>query len=338
MLGAAAMALQYMAVTELKQQKRQVLWVWVPLLSTCGVYWWSGVLRPNMTIGLIAFNVIRMAMMVRIAVSFDQKENGRRQFVDVIAAGVYVLLAMSTLVVVADFLRDRPLAPEYNLNSPRTVYNVATMAVSQSLLVTLFLLSITERLNLRFKEEARHDSLTGLFNRRAIEDIAYHQKALSLRMGQSFSVFMVDVDRFKGINDAYGHEVGDFILRSVAMALRRGLRTEDYLGRWGGDEFCVLLPGTTREQAEVVAERVMTIFQTLEIEVQEKPIGLSISLGAASVDHSVGGFEVLLRMADQALYRAKAKGRRGYVFAAPEATDTQSGLAESEPKTRTAPA
>ena len=116
------------------------------------------------------------------------------------------------------------------------------------------------------------------------------------------------------VNDGHGHAVGDFILKSVAMALRRGLRDEDYLGRWGGDEFCVLLPGTNREQAEVVAERIMGIFETLEIEVGEKPIPLSISLGAASVDQSVGGFEVLLGMADAALYQAKEKGRAGYVF------------------------
>ncbi len=314
LLGVVGMVLQYLAVVELKQQKRQNIWVWGPVLATCAVYVWSGLVRPNMTVALLAFNVIRLITMLRIAASFYQPENGRRQFVDRLAAAVYLLLAISTAGVIVSFLRIPHFQVSYDFNSARSVYNGISIAVAQSILFTLFLLAITERLNFQFKEQATHDALTTLFNRRAIEDIAYHQKALSLRMGQSFSVFMIDVDHFKKINDAYGHAVGDFILKSVAMALRRGLRDEDYLGRWGGDEFCVLLPGTSREQAEIVAERVMGIFETLEITVAEQPITLSISMGAASVNHSVGGFEVLLGMADAALFRAKAKGRGGYLF------------------------
>lgn len=327
LLGAAALAMQYLAVVELKRQKRLWAWVWGPLLLTGAGYLWFGWVAPNQTIALIVFNVLRMVMVVRIGTSFLRLENGRRPFVDVVAGCMYGLLAVSTMTVILNFLQTSHFTVQYNFNSPRTVYNVSAIAVSQSVLFSLFLLAITERLNLQFKQQAMHDPLTDLFNRRALEDIAFHQKALSLRMGQSFSVFMVDVDHFKRINDAYGHAVGDFILRSVALALRRGLRAEDYLGRWGGDEFCVLLPGTTREQAEMVAERVMTIFETLEIEVQETPIPLSISLGAASVDQSVGGFDVLLGMADQALYRAKEKGRRGYEFAEIQKADRVGELA-----------
>lgn len=315
LLGTMGLAVQYVAVVELKQQKRQPAWIWLPIVATCAVYLGQALTHPHATLALGLFHVIRVAMMLRVAASLLEREDGERQLVDSLAAGTFLLLAAATLWVVADAFWGRTSTSHYALDSRRTLINVTAVVVTQSILFSLFLLAITERLNRRFKDQAMHDPLTNLFNRRALEAIGEHQKALSLRMGLPFSVFMIDVDHFKEINDSFGHAAGDFILRSAGISLKRALRNEDYLGRWGGDEFCVLLPGAARAQAELVAERVLTMFEGLDLHVGGRRLSLSVSIGVASIEESVGGFNSLIALADRALYRAKEAGRRRFVIA-----------------------
>lgn len=315
LIGSLAITLQYLAVTELKQQKRQLFWARVPVIATAAVYVWFGLIHPNITIGLLLTNVIRLAFFLRISASFAEREDGERQFVDLLAAAVYLALALATLALLAVLLWNHHFNGPYNFGTPRTGITVTAIAVAQAVLFALFLLAIAERLNEQLKHQAMHDPLTNLFNRRAIEEIGFHQKSLSLRSGQAFSVFMIDIDHFKQINDAHGHATGDSILKTVADRLTSGLRTEDYLGRWGGDEFCVLLPGATREEAVQVAERVMAIFSQMETAVGEKAISMGISMGIASSGESIGGFDALIALADTALYEAKRAGRSRYAFA-----------------------
>jgi diguanylate cyclase (GGDEF)-like protein len=317
LLGAIGITLQYLAVTELKRQDRQTYWIWLPVLSVCVAYVWFEMIQPNITLRLVVFNAIRVVMMLRIASSFAQRENGRRQFVDMLAAGTYLLLAISAIGVILDFLLRSHLTVGYNFESTRTVYNAASMAVAQALLFTLFLLAITERLNGQLREEAMHDPVTSLFNRRAIEEIGSHQTSLSLRTGQVFSAFMIDVDDFKRVNDSHGHATGDRVLKSVAVALRGTLRDEDYVGRWGGDEFCALLPGATCEEAKRVAGRILKSCETHTFMRDQESISLSLSIGVATIDISVGSFDRLMAIADAALYRAKEAGKGRYAVADP---------------------
>jgi len=323
-LGILAITLQYLAVVELKQQRRQRLWVQLPFTVALASYVWFGVVQPNVAAGLFVVNVLRTVVLARIAVSFAQPEDGQHQFVDVLAAGVYSIVAFSAMAVVVDLVRIHDFAGVYDFNSPRTGYAIMVITVSQAILFTLFILAMTERLNHELKHQSMHDPLTNLFNRRAIEEIGFHQKSLSLRSGQPFTVFMIDVDHFKPINDTHGHAAGDAVLKSVATALREGLRNEDYLGRWGGDEFCVLLPGADRDEAEAIADRILAIFPTLNLSVGDKPVATNVSIGIASVDESVAGFDVLLDIADNALYEAKRAGRARYVFAGSTAAQTAS--------------
>jgi two-component system chemotaxis response regulator CheY len=166
---------------------------------------------------------------------------------------------------------------------------------------------------------AMQDTLTGLFNRRAIHDRALAELNRLARGTASapLSVILLDVDRFKTINDNYGHEAGDRALQVVAERLGQMLRSYDLVGRWGGEEFLVLLPGTGLAEACVVAERVRAGLAQSAVPVEGGGAALTASLGVASVGVEVmqaaGSDEPwldrLMRAADRALYQAKNSGR-----------------------------
>lgn len=153
---------------------------------------------------------------------------------------------------------------------------------------------------------SRTDALTGLANRRRLETDLEVMTSVARRHDQPFAVAIVDVDHFKIVNDTYGHSAGDEVLREIAERLRATLRTEDVAGRWGGEEFLLLLPMTDLEGATVVGERLRQ-----RIAGQAVVLGCGASLDVRiSVGIAVGcDLPDLLLRADKALYRAKAGGR-----------------------------
>jgi diguanylate cyclase (GGDEF)-like protein len=152
------------------------------------------------------------------------------------------------------------------------------------------------------------DSLTGLPNRRAFFDRAAAAVAASARHKFALSAVFIDLDHFKGINDTLGHAAGDQVLKETARRLDSLRRTEDLICRYGGEEFVLLLPYTTLEQAATVAERVRESVASKPVDFYGKPISVTFSAGVASFP-SGDTLEALLRRADQAMYRAKQKGR-----------------------------
>jgi diguanylate cyclase (GGDEF)-like protein len=174
---------------------------------------------------------------------------------------------------------------------------------------------MTERLNRDLKRLAMIDPLTDIYNRRAIEEIGSHETSRSVRTGHPISLFMIDIDHFKWVNDTHGHLVGDRVLRAAADTLKNALRAETYIARWGGDEFCALLPGADPSDAEVAAKRLMKAFSELEISIDGHFIRLDISIGIVSKSGDVTEFSSLIQMADMALYKAKGAGRRAFAFA-----------------------
>jgi two-component system chemotaxis response regulator CheY len=174
------------------------------------------------------------------------------------------------------------------------------------------------------REEAKAtlDSVTGLPNRRALHDRARLELNRARREKQSLSVIMMDIDQFKQINDELGHAAGDDALLRAAEALQKGTRDYDYTGRWGGDEFLVVLPGTPLSQAALVAERIRASVETIHLRAGgADAMALRCSLGVAcssSASHPVE-LKELLHQADDALYRAKAEGRNRVCIHAPHA-------------------
>jgi two-component system, cell cycle response regulator len=184
----------------------------------------------------------------------------------------------------------------------------ALVSESLSVLVhSLFLMEETHRL-------ARTDPLTGLANRRTLTERLEHELRVSQRSGQPLTVALCDVDHFKRINDSFGHNVGDAALRQIGCLLEDAVRSVDLVGRWGGEEFLVVLPGATGALGTTVAERLRAA-----VEASRFPNGVpdlvTVSVGVACLAGDEPA-HALLERADQALYEAKEQGRNRVVCAA----------------------
>lgn len=164
---------------------------------------------------------------------------------------------------------------------------------------------------------ALHDGLTGLYNRRFFNASLPGARATCRRRGTPLSVLMLDLDRFKRVNDQFGHAVGDQTLQAVARALERSIRESDLLVRFGGEEFAVALPDTDPKLALEIAERIRTEVARLEQSALGHPGPQTVSVGVATlVPEAAESLEDLLRRADDALYRAKETGRNRVCAAA----------------------
>jgi diguanylate cyclase (GGDEF)-like protein len=182
------------------------------------------------------------------------------------------------------------------------------------LLVLLFARSLADRARLsqlsgELAAIARTDSLTGLMNRRGFEENLARAAGLSRRRGEPLSILMIDLDRFKEVNDNHGHEAGDRVLVALADCLRDSMRATDIYGRMGGDEFIVALTEADEQAAKVAAERLAAAAAAVDLGDLGLPEGVPMSIGTATGLHTTP--EELIRAADAELYRVKGARRAG---------------------------
>lgn len=162
----------------------------------------------------------------------------------------------------------------------------------------------------------RYDSLSGALSRGYLIELAQHDLSLAKRHGRSLGVAMLDIDHFKGVNDRYGHAVGDAVIRALTSTCMKTLRSTDYVGRLGGEEFACVFPEAGADEAFACAERVREAFASLEIPGAPRELRCTVSIGIA-VYHGERDWATLLREADAALYDAKSGGRNRVVLADP---------------------
>ncbi len=157
---------------------------------------------------------------------------------------------------------------------------------------------------------ATHDELTGLPNRTTVIEALSKELSRSGRSGRSVAVVMVDIDHFKSINDAHGHLAGDTVLKAIAERMRHLLRPYDTIGRFGGEEFLLVIPECGREDALLVAERLRAGVADQAITLEGRTLSVTLSVGVAWADDARHrGIDTLIAAADRALYRAKEEGR-----------------------------
>lgn len=169
-------------------------------------------------------------------------------------------------------------------------------------------------LNLALREASLRDTLTGLANRRMLMERLREEEQRSQRGGQPFVLVMVDVDHFKQVNDTWGHDVGDQVLSRIASVLQESMRGYDLCGRWGGEEFLLLLPETSLSMAVPVIERLRRQLRELELCVAGERLAITASFGVAEQQPGEGYSQTLNR-ADTALLEAKHSGRDRCVIA-----------------------
>jgi two-component system cell cycle response regulator len=164
----------------------------------------------------------------------------------------------------------------------------------------------------RLEQMVFNDDLTGLWNRRFLQRRLGAELHAARRHGHGLSIALVDVDHFKAVNDGHGHQVGDEALIVVADRLAQAVRTEDVVGRWGGEEFLAILPRIDAEGAHAVAERIRRT--VAETPVGQAELAITVSVGCATLDDESSA-DLFLRRADEALYAAKRAGRNAVVVA-----------------------
>lgn len=180
------------------------------------------------------------------------------------------------------------------------IYDVTNVAVNKLQL---------ESANAQLQELAQHDGLTGLLNRRHWESCLEHEFARHTRYSNPASLVLFDIDHFKQLNDTYGHQAGDEVIRQVADIIRQLARDTDYAGRYGGEEFVVLLPDTPMQGAALFAERLRKAIEQLTIKHGQYQMSCSVSLGVACMRNDMAHYNALIEEADKALYQSKSSGR-----------------------------
>ena len=204
---------------------------------------------------------------------------------------------LTPMTTTADFFRS----PTFAVMTFATVLYTITLAF-------LLLSLVKERGELRHKTAALVDPLTGLANRRAFLGEAEHFMVSGPKQGESLSVMVADLDRFKTVNDQFGHAVGDRVLQIFAETIMRALRATDMSGRLGGEEFAFLMPRTNAVEAQRVAERIRLQFAQAARKVGGNAVNATVSVGIATAT-APAQLPDLIAAADGALYRAKAEGR-----------------------------
>ena len=291
---------------------RQVLVVLVPTSLNLLVWLPSGLL----TTGIVSSCLVAAAIMVKAA--SDTHEVLAREFRPGTALAADVVLGVTAFfcVGIAIGALGVRFAPGWMPAAAATQTVLAIAAAGLSISVSFVLgYIVVMRLVYRLQHLSQHDSLTGLLNRRAIENSLDKEAQRLQRFGETYSVMLVDIDHFKRINDNLGHAAGDEVLRAVAALLKDHAREVDRVARYGGEEFCVLLPHTDHEGALQAAERLRSAVHRTDIPWQDEQICVTISTGLATAQDPDEPLHALLKRADDALYRAKTEGRNRVVAA-----------------------
>ncbi|MBU1998985.1 MAG: GGDEF domain-containing protein [Candidatus Omnitrophota bacterium] len=183
------------------------------------------------------------------------------------------------------------------------------------ILATQFLLAMKRAiLYQRVQELAITDSLTGVFSRRYFLERFEEELKRSKKFEYSLACLMIDVDHFKALNDKYGHLVGDVILKEVCRLVKENIRQVDIIGRYGGEEFCVVLAEAKINEVNLAAERILKAISSQKIRAYDEEVKLTVSIGIAVYPDNALQIQALIDSADQALYKAKQSGRNRIFF------------------------
>lgn len=328
---AIGLAAGFFCVAGVFLERQTPFWLWLPLLLFCFVWPWLALLialrvrqpvrveKRNVLfdsllgafwIAAIGFNVLPSVVMLSMLV-MNNIATGGLAFV----LRGWMMQVLGGLVAV--LLLGFEFSPQ---TSQMQIYFCLPMVVIHPLTIGLVLYHLALQLgrNRRaLSRLSRTDALTGLYNRGHWNALLRQAFEHCRRSSEPASLALIDLDLFKAINDRHGHVVGDEVLTRVAGCLREHLRREDLPGRFGGDEFCVLLPGVDAEQAAAVLERIRSEVLSLRFASQQA-LGVSLSIGVAGFDSAMRDPVDWLREADRALYEAKRLGRDRLVLALPQ--------------------
>lgn len=308
MLIVSVFALMQEGLYQFQQRKAPRLWIWLPV-PLIGVIF-------SLMLGHIGARVVVLASVLcgqfaQFAWAMSQRWR------ETPGRGKHFLLSGFALFALALLIRAfGVLTGEVNMNSimdSNAVQALLFSMASVAMVLSNFgiVVMIKERADDRNHTLAFLDELTGLHNRRYIQQTLGQHIAQARRMQRPLSVLMLDIDHFKDVNDTYGHLSGDKVLHDLATCVRDRLRAQDIPGRWGGEEFVAILPDTDAAGARVLAEQLRVAVERTRFSTLENlavPLTISIGLHALDTAHD-DGRDDMIGMADRAMYLAKERGR-----------------------------
>ncbi|WP_313026568.1 diguanylate cyclase [Pseudomonas lopnurensis] len=338
---AIGLAVGFFCVAAVLWERETSLWLWGLLIGFC--YVWPIValnlsrrslsasfterrfvlfdsLMGGFWIAVMEFNVLPSAVLLSM-LAMNNTATGGARFV------LQGLVAQLLGVLVSVLLLGFGFSPQ---TSQAQMYACLPMLIVHPLTIGMVLYRLAHQLgeNKRaLRSLSRTDSLSGLFNRGYWNELLQLEFAHCKRSGGIASLALIDLDDFKHVNDRYGHVIGDELLRQVGQCIRRNLRSEDMPGRYGGDEFCAVLPGARARDAWEVLERLRNEIAELDFTLAPR-LSISLSIGIAQYDPRIEDALGWLKAADLALYEAKRQGRNRIAIAERQWTPALAPVAE----------
>ncbi|MDZ4201878.1 MAG: GGDEF domain-containing protein [Gallionella sp.] len=256
---------------------------------------------------------IQMALILYVLLSDPETRSGRAW--RLLLGGIIATMLILVLRAIVALLGYGDFAQPQNAIAPHPVQIISFIVIMSTTLIGSvgFLLMVKERADREIMKLALTDSLTGVPNRRALMEQA--ERALARRNGSSLALLMIDVDHFKRINDTHGHPAGDEVLRQVSQRLLERLRGGDVLGRYGGEEFCVVAPDTDAEGARMLSESLRETVAATPLACEFGDVSITVSIGISCCPTGQQcELKEMLAKADAALYSAKKGGRNQVVI------------------------
>ncbi len=217
--------------------------------------------------------------------------------------------AMPSMLVLPLLVHERPLGTLVLGARRRNAFGDSVRPTLEVLASHVAVSLSNARMVKRLEELATSDGLTGLLNKRAMLEMAESKIAAAVRFSRNMSVMIIDLDHFKGVNDTYGHDIGDVVLKGLGGILRKTKRATDAVARFGGEEFIVLCEETDSEGATLLAERIREELQKHVFQTPKGPLQVTCSVGVATFPEAGRDWEALFKSADEALYVSKRSGR-----------------------------
>jgi len=304
----AAIVLSYRSIRAFRGPPGADLLGWALVAGVFVALWLLLEVWPNLGARIAVLSVVRAFLLGRNAVELgrDVPPDCRLSF-----GFTRAVFWVATAAMVVRGVTGAAQPPQGDFMAPNPVHAwpylvFAGVAVAATLGVFWIVVQLLQRELVRL---ASHDALTGLLNRQAFLAEFEREASRSERSEQVFSLAVLDLDRFKALNDLHGHPAGDEALRLVAAAMRGCLRRHDVLGRLGGEEFALLMPGAGKDTALQVAERIRAEIEALSYVQKGTHVPLSVSGGVATCGTDGADWDALFSAADRALYAAKNAGR-----------------------------
>ena len=275
-----------------------------------GILAWFTLGSPNYPAAVLTQNLVFLTFDLYTAYACLKAKTAKGNYTFRIIGILFIVLviACSWRVVGGVFDLTFSLSPTL----PRLFW-IATSLISFPMITVLLTLHTSQRLQEEIHVQARHDTLTDAYNRRAFTEFADKEWSRSTRHGYPLSILSVDIDHFKNFNDEHGHQTGDVALVQVSKSAQAALRSNDIWCRYGGEEFIALLPNTTMNQAMAIAERLRLSVEKTSISSPSGSLSVSVSIGVAERSSNHSSLSEVLALSDAALYKAKAAGRNRVV-------------------------